>query len=57
MRDEFQLGKYEFFPYHDEREKTLKELEQSEITSEETEKCLEDMLAEIQKRKEKAKKD
>lgn len=53
MNDELQLGKYEFFPYDDERGKFLKELEQSEMTDEERKKSLEDMLEELRKRRKK----
>jgi len=55
MNDELQLGKYEFFPYDEEREKILRELEQSELT-EEKQKSLEDMLEELLKRKKKKEK-
>ena len=51
MSDELQLGKYEFFPYDDERENIFKELEQSEATDEEKRKTLEEMLEELRKRK------
>lgn len=53
---ELELGKYEFFPYDDEQEKVLKEFEQSEMTGEEVNKRLEEILKEIRKRKRKAKK-
>lgn len=53
MSDKLQLGKYEFFPYEDKREKILKNLEQSKMTDAERSKHLEDMLKELQKRKKK----
>lgn len=53
MNQELQLGKYEFIPYEDEREKILKCLKDLPMTDEELEKRWQEMLGKFAKRKKK----